>query len=171
MSTTVARSVGSAPPSGPCAISGVASALRRSTHSVTAGDLESCRCPAGMCGRGAHGRAGAGESSLQFCREQQVRQLRLAVGPERAVGTTLPLQVVEIDVRGAVRAGSDSHDAVGDAVDEEIGECEVAEVIHTELAFEAVLGELSGTAHGAGIVDQVIERCVDAGGELPHRGE
>ena len=61
--------------------------------------------------------------------------------------------------------GRYDHDPVGDARRQEIGKCEVAQVMGADLHFEAVDGALFGNGHDAGVVDQDVDRLVDGIGE------
>ena len=107
----------------------------------------------------------AGEPPLQFVGEQQVGELGLAVGADPAVAG-LPLQVVEADSARAKRwptllTVTIREPARGQqAVEQQPGEREVAEVVGAELQLEAVLGRRLRREHHAGVVDQQVDGVV-----------
>ncbi len=107
---------------------------------VAGAALQLRRGVARMRGDRADRRAGLGEAALELEHEQQVGQLGLAVGGPALVGAPLPVEVLEVDLAHPVRAGGDLDDAVGDVVEQQPGEREVAEVVGADLGLEAVLG-------------------------------
>jgi hypothetical protein len=62
------------------------------------------------------------------------------------------------------------HHPVGELGQQEIRQREMAEVIGTDLAFEAVDGPRLRRGHDAGVVDQHVDG-VDRVREFPHRGQ
>src|SRR5437870_5361757 len=97
-------------------------------------------------------RAGGAQAAVKLEHEEQVRQLRLAVGAPTAV-VALPLEVVEVDPARAVRAAAHSHHprvvSASHRLDEQAGEGEVAQVIGAELELEAVCGQPPRRGHYA----------------------
>ena len=110
-------------------------------------------------------RVGALQAALQLIGEEQVGQLGLTVRADPAVAV-LPLQVVEADsvAREAMTHAADRHDPRTwrgqHAVEQQVGEREVAQMIGAELQFEAVLGGLLRREHHTGVVDQQIDAVV-----------
>ena len=120
--------------------------------------------------RGQGGRRGPGgvQPPLQLVGEHQVRQLGLRVGGHPAVAP-LGLQVGEIDPAHPV-AGAAHGDHPGPGhrqhrLEHRAGEREVAEMIGTELQFEAVGGLAIGRPHQPGVVDEQVKPVV--GGQDP----
>ena len=91
-------------------------------------------------GHRADRRSRLGEAALELRREQEVRELRLAVGAPRVVGAALPVEVVEVDLADPVAGRGDRDDAVGDLREQQVREREVAEVVRADLHLEAVGG-------------------------------
>ncbi len=80
------------------------------------------------------------EAALELGREQQVRELRLAVRAPGVVGAALPVEVVEVDLADPVAGRGDRHDAVADLRQQQVREREVAEVVRADLQLEPVAG-------------------------------
>ena len=70
-----------------------------------------------------------------------------------------------------VRGARQRHHAVGEDVEQQPGEGEVAEEVGADLHLEAVGGALLGDGHEAGVVDQHVDGAVELGGERAHRGQ
>ena len=73
--------------------------------------------------------------------------------------------------RGLVREGRQSHHAVGEVRQQQVGQREVAQVVGAELGLEAVLGAALGDVHDAGVVDEQVQVAVPGVGELAYGGE
>ena len=95
---------------------------------------------AGVHGHRADRRPGIGEAALELGREEEVRELRLAVRAPRVVGAALPVEVVEVDLADPVAGRGDGDDAVADLRQQEVREREVAEVVRADLQLEPVGG-------------------------------
>ena len=111
------------------------------------------------------------QPALQLVGEQQVGQLGLPVRGDPVVAV-FPLQIVEVD-RGAepvARAADGHHPRTSDrqqVVQQQPGQREVTEMVGAELQFEPVGGELLGSPHHPGVVDQQIDARV---GRAQRRG-
>src|ERR1700730_2970982 len=97
---------------------------------------------------------------VQFACEQQVRQLGVFIGLAAVVPASPPVGVVEVQFCATVEVGAQGDDAAADLGQQQIGQCEVAEVVGTELQFEAVCGASFGDLHDAGVVDKDIDRSL-----------
>jgi hypothetical protein len=64
-----------------------------------------------------------------------------------------------------VRPGGERDDAVGDVVEQQAGQREVAEVVRADLRLEAVGGASLGDGHDAGVVDEQVEVALPGLGE------
>src|ERR1700752_2704178 len=98
--------------------------------------------------------------TVQFASEQQVRQLGILIGLAAVVEGSPPIGVVEVQLWSTVKVGAQCHDAAADLGQQQIGQCEVAEVVGTELQFEAVRGASFGDLHDAGVVYQDSDRSL-----------
>ena len=111
------------------------------------------------------------EQPLQPDPEVEVGELRLAVGPPRAV-VALEVRVAGVDGAAHVVGGArDADDPRGvrpqQRRHQQRGEGAVAEVVRAELHLEPVGGPALGDAHHAGVVDEDVDRAVR--GEDPGR--
>ena len=113
----------------------------------------------------AHRQVGAVQPPVQLEGEEQVRQLRPAVGAPAAVAP-LPQQVLPVQPSHPVRlAGDRDHPGVTVAAPagghhqrpQVRGEREVAEVVGAELELEPVGGPAPGHRHHAGVVEQHVD--------------
>ena len=119
---------------------------------------------AGVCGEALDAPPFAHAPSLQLEREQQARQLRLAVGGHRHI-PTVRLQVVEIDrtaARGNARQRHDARMASLAQQRQQPGrQREMAQMVRPQLQFETVGGLLAlGRRHHGRIVDQQVQAAV-----------
>src|ERR1700739_3040751 len=105
--------------------------------------------------------ATAGQKRMvHFACEQKIGQLGVFIGLAAVVGASPPVGVVEVQFAATVEVGAQGDDAAADLGQQQIGQCEVAEVVGAELQFEAVRGAGFGDLHDAGVVDQDIDRSV-----------
>lgn len=108
----------------------------------------------------------------QFAREEDVGQLRLAVGPPRAV-IRRELQVAEVDLAAAMGIGRDVNDPRGAAFQQkrqkQMGQVEITEMVEREGHFEAISVLLPLPEDRARIVHQDIQPLMllaEGGGKL-----
>jgi hypothetical protein len=96
-------------------------------------------------------------------------QLRLVVGKYPVVSALGKVEVVEVKLgrlapHSGVGGAGHEHDAARRArlqlVEEQFGQQEVGEVVHTELRLYAVFSLALGRVHHAGVVDEAIEAVV-----------
>ena len=76
--------------------------------------------------------------TVQFASEQKIRQLGVFIGLAAVVAASPPVGVVEVQFAATVKVGAQGDDAAADLGQQQIGQCEVAEVVGAELQFEAV---------------------------------
>ena len=100
------------------------------------------------------------EAALQFIGEEQIGQLAEAVLAPASVAP-LSHEIVEVDLAELVGVAADrNHSGPGGLVEQanELSrQCEMAEMVGTELHFEAVGSGALRDAHDPGVVDEQIE--------------
>ena len=111
----------------------------------------------------ANDRTGSAQPAIELQREEQVGELRLAVGAP-AVVAAFALEVVELHAPDAVRSAAERHHPRGVAplhrVNEQAGQREVTQVVGPELKLEAVGGGGARRRHHPGVVDQEVQPLV-----------
>lgn len=78
--------------------------------------------------------------------------------------------IVQVDLTGLVRRGSDDHDALGDLGQQQVGERERSEEVGSECHLEPVDGGTPLGRHHARIVDEDVERSETVGAST-NRGQ
>ena len=106
------------------------------------------------------GHARSRQAARQLRREQDVGQLRPGVRAHDGVAALEP-QVVEVDRSPAMADRGHRDHACGraahDEVEEQVGQEEVAEVVHGEGGLDPVPGQAAGLVDAARIVDEHVE--------------
>ena len=169
MSCVAANSVDRAPWAGSCiAKRPMKSMIDPSMRSVT----EQVRPDhAWVDGHGTHARSAGTESALQLEGEQQVRELAVAVRLARVVRPRMPVQIVEVELPTCVGVRCDRDDPAGDVRQQQVGQDEVAEMVRSDLAFEAVGCSRFRDQHDPGVVDEDVDGARPRGREGSNRCE